>query len=84
MKGSRAIDMARTCGELTKIFVGQTFWARGYFLSTVGRDEAVIRETSEKRKRRPQDRSIEAELRIATRGVVHSNWGRVSDPAKPL
>lgn len=25
-------------------FVGQTFWARGYFLSNVGRDEQVIRE----------------------------------------
>jgi putative transposase len=25
-------------------FVGQHFWARGYFLSTVGRDETVIRE----------------------------------------
>ncbi len=24
-------------------FVGQHFWARGYFVSTVGRDEAVIR-----------------------------------------
>jgi putative transposase len=25
-------------------FVGQSFWARGFFVSTVGRDEAVIRE----------------------------------------
>ena len=24
--------------------VGQHFWARGYFVSTVGRDEMVIRE----------------------------------------
>ncbi len=24
-------------------FVGQHFWARGYFVSTVGRDEATIR-----------------------------------------
>ncbi len=24
-------------------FVGQHFWARGYFVSTVGRDESVIR-----------------------------------------
>jgi putative transposase len=24
-------------------YVGQHFWARGYFVSTVGRDEAVIR-----------------------------------------
>ena len=25
-------------------FVGQHFWARGYFVSTVGRDEEVVRE----------------------------------------
>ena len=25
-------------------FVGQSFWARGYFVSTVGRDEAAIRD----------------------------------------
>lgn len=26
-----------------RIFVGQNVWARGYFVSTVGRDEEVIR-----------------------------------------
>jgi len=30
-------------GERKRSFVGQSFWARGYFVSTVGRDEAVIR-----------------------------------------
>ena len=30
-------------GERRRNFVGQHFWARGYFVSTVGRDEAVIR-----------------------------------------
>ena len=25
--------------------MGQPFWARGYFVSTVGRDEALIRES---------------------------------------
>ena len=30
-------------GEQERNFVGQHFWARGYFVSTVGRDEAVIR-----------------------------------------
>jgi putative transposase len=25
-------------------YVGQSFWARGYFVSTVGRDEQTIRE----------------------------------------
>jgi len=30
-------------GERRQNFVGQHFWARGYFVSTVGRDEAVVR-----------------------------------------
>jgi len=30
--------------ERKRNFVGQHFWARGYFVSTVGRDEQVIRE----------------------------------------
>jgi len=36
--------LARTYGERKRNFVGQHFWARGYFVSTVGRDEAAIRE----------------------------------------
>ena len=31
-------------GDRKQNYVGQNFWARGYFVSTVGRDEAVIRE----------------------------------------
>ncbi len=30
--------------ERKRNFVGQHFWARGYFVSTVGRDEAAIRQ----------------------------------------
>ena len=44
IKGKSAIHMAREYGERKRNFVGQHFWARGYFVSTVGRDEAVIRE----------------------------------------
>ena len=44
MKGKSAIHMARVYGERKRNFVGQSFWARGYFVSTVGRDETVIRE----------------------------------------
>jgi len=29
--------------ELARYFVGQHFWARGYYVSTVGCDERVIR-----------------------------------------
>ena len=44
IKGKSAIHIARTFGERKRNFVGQHFWARGYFVSTVGRDEPVIRE----------------------------------------
>jgi putative transposase len=41
MKGK---SLARVYGERKHNFAGQSFWARGYFVSTVGRDETVIRE----------------------------------------
>ena len=44
IKGKSAIHLARVYGERKRNFTGQHFWARGYFVSTVGRDEAVIRE----------------------------------------
>jgi putative transposase len=44
IKGKSAIHIARTFGERKRSFVGHHFWARGYFVSTVGRDEEVIRE----------------------------------------
>ncbi len=43
IKGKSAIHVARHNGERRRNFVGQHFWARGYFVSTVGRDEEVIR-----------------------------------------
>ena len=44
IKGKTAIDIARVYGERKRNFVGQHFWARGYIVSTVGRDEELIRE----------------------------------------
>ena len=44
IKGKSAIHIARVYGNRKRNFVGQHFWARGYFVSTVGRDEATIRE----------------------------------------
>ena len=43
IKGKSAIHLARTYSERKRNFAGQSFWARGYFVSTVGRDEEVIR-----------------------------------------
>ena len=44
IKGKSAIHLARVYGERKQNFAGQSFWARGYFESTVGRDEALIRD----------------------------------------
>jgi putative transposase len=44
IKGKSAIHLARVYAERKRNFVGQSFWARGYFVSTVGRDEKAIRE----------------------------------------
>ena len=44
IKGKSTIHVARTFFDHKRNFVGQHFWARGYFVSTVGRDEAAIRE----------------------------------------
>jgi len=43
IKGKSAIHIARVYGERKRNFGGQHFWARGYFVSTVGRDEQLIR-----------------------------------------
>src|SRR4051812_33904159 len=43
LKGKSAIHIARTYGGRARNFVGEHFWARGYGVSTVGRDEEEIR-----------------------------------------
>jgi len=44
IKGKSAIYIARTFMGKPRNFTGESFWARGYFVSTVGRDEKSIRE----------------------------------------
>ena len=43
MKGKSAIHIARTYLGQRKNYGGMSFWARGYFVSTVGADETVVR-----------------------------------------
>lgn len=43
IKGKSANHLARTYVGRRRNYVGQHFWARGYFASTVGRYEQVIR-----------------------------------------
>ena len=57
IKGKSAIHLARVYGERKRNFVGQSFWARGYFVSTVGRNEEVIRTYI--RNREAEDRRLE-------------------------
>ena len=42
IKGKSAIQIARLFGRKQN-FTGENFWARGYFVSTVGLDEAMVR-----------------------------------------
>ena len=44
IKGKSAIHIARSYSGRQRNYIGQHFWARGYFASTIGRDEQVIRE----------------------------------------
>src|SRR5215510_2417533 len=48
LKGKSAIYIARTFMGKPRNFTGESFWARGYFVSTVGRDEKAIREYIQK------------------------------------
>ena len=43
IKGKSAIYIARNFGGRQRNFQGENFWARGYYVSTVGRDEEVIK-----------------------------------------
>jgi putative transposase len=43
IKGKSAIHLVGVHGERKRNFTGQSFGARGYFVSTVGRDKAMIR-----------------------------------------
>ena len=43
IKGKSAMHLARVYGENKRNFTGQSFWARGYFVSTVGRDAQMIK-----------------------------------------
>ncbi len=42
-KGKSAISVARNFRGRRRNFTGESFWARGYFVSTVGLDEEMVR-----------------------------------------
>ena len=44
IKGKSAIHIARVYAGRRRNYVGQHFWARGYWVSTVGKNEAAVRQ----------------------------------------
>jgi len=57
IKGKSAIQIARNFQGRKKNFVGQHFWARGYYVSTVGKDENAVREYIQKQEK--EDKRLE-------------------------
>ena len=57
IKGKSAIHIARTYGGRQLNFVGEHFWARGYFVTTVGSDEEAVRQYI--RAQEAEDRRLE-------------------------
>ena len=57
IKGKSAISIARNFLGRRRNFTGENFWARGYFVSTVGLDEVVVREYI--RNQEKEDRRLE-------------------------
>ena len=57
IKGKSAIHIAREVQNRARGFAGESFWARGYYVTTVGRDEKVIREYI--RKQEHEDKRVE-------------------------
>ena len=57
IKGKSAIHIAREVQDRARGYSGQNFWARGYYVSTVGRDEKVIQEYI--RKQEQEDKRID-------------------------
>jgi len=57
MKGKSAIHLARNFGGRQRNFTGCNFWARGYYVSTAGRDEEIIRRYI--REQQEEDKRVE-------------------------
>jgi putative transposase len=54
IKGKSAIHLARVYAGKRRNFVGQHCWARGYLVSTVGKDEAVVRKYIQEQEKEDQ------------------------------
>ena len=61
IKGKSAIYIARNYDNRMRNFTGEHFWARGYFVSTVGINESVVRKYIENQ---AQEDSGQAKLEL--------------------
>ena len=57
IKGKSAIHLARNFGGRQRNFSGGNFWARGYYVSTAGRDEEIVRRYI--REQQAEDKRVE-------------------------
>jgi putative transposase len=57
IKCKSAIAIARNFMGRKRNFIGQNFWARGYYVSTVGLDEMMIRRYIQRQEK--EDRRLE-------------------------
>ena len=69
IKGKSAITIARQYGGKRKNFVRQHFWAGGYYVSTVGREEATVRQYIQRQE--VEDQRIE-QLRLTDEWEVQA------------
>ena len=82
IKGKSAIHIARVYAGRRRNFVGQHFWARGYWVSTVGKNEAAVRQYIQNQEK--EDKRLE-QLELVALTTPPSGrsklTGRVSDPS---
>jgi putative transposase len=55
LKGKSAIRINRDLGRVTGSLYGRAFWSRGYCVSTVGLDEAMIKEYIQNQEKHERD-----------------------------
>ena len=84
IKGESTIYLTRVYGERSRNFVRQHFWAMGYFVSTVGRDEDMIRQYIKNQE--AEDKRLDQLHLWNSQSAVggSSIWGRVSAPVATL
>lgn len=83
IQGKRAIHLACVYGERKRNFAGRHFWARGYAVSTVGRDETGIRDVFANREREDQRlKPLNLLRQVATARWLQENG--VANAASPV